>query len=75
MNLEGKKLPMMPTFTKNTNPFNVINYPAITVPAGYSRERLPIGVQIVMRPWEDAKLLSIAYVFERATNVRRAPEL
>jgi Asp-tRNA(Asn)/Glu-tRNA(Gln) amidotransferase A subunit family amidase len=75
VNLEGKKLPTMPTFTKNTNPFNVINYPAITVPAGYSREGLPIGVQIVMRPWEDAKLLSIAYVFERATNVRRAPEL
>jgi len=32
--LEGKKLPTMPTFTRNANPFNVINYPAITVPAG-----------------------------------------
>ena len=39
VNLEGKKLPTMPTFTKNTNPFNVINYPAITVPAGYSSGR------------------------------------
>ncbi len=75
MDLEGRKLPTMPTFTKNTNPFNVINYPAISVPAGYSREGLPIGVQIVTRPWEDAKLLSIAYAFEQTTKVRRAPEL
>jgi Asp-tRNA(Asn)/Glu-tRNA(Gln) amidotransferase A subunit family amidase len=75
VNLEGRKLPTMPTFTRNANPFNVINYPAITVPAGYSQEGLPIGLQMVMRPWEDAKLLSIAYVFEQATKVRRAPKL
>ena len=73
--LEGRKLPTMPTLTKNTNPFNVINYPAITVPAGYSLEGLPVGVQMVARPWEDAKLLSIAYVFEQATKVRRPPKL
>jgi aspartyl-tRNA(Asn)/glutamyl-tRNA(Gln) amidotransferase subunit A len=75
LDLEGKKLPTMPTFTRNANPFNVINYPAITVPAGYSQAGLPIGLQIVARPWEDAKLLSIAYVFEQATKVRRAPKL
>jgi len=75
VDLEGKKLPTMTTFTRNTNPFNIINYPAITVPAGYSREGLPIGVQMVMRPWQDVKLLSIAHVFEQATKVRKAPKL
>jgi aspartyl-tRNA(Asn)/glutamyl-tRNA(Gln) amidotransferase subunit A len=75
VDLEGKKLSTMTVFTRNANPFNIINYPAITVPAGYSREGLPIGVQMVTRPWEDAKLLSIAYVFEQATKARKAPEL
>lgn len=75
VNLEGKKLPLMATVNRDANPFNVINYPAITVPAGYSQEGLPIGLQIATRPWEDAKLLSMAYIFEQATKVRRAPKL
>ncbi len=75
VDLEGKKLPTMPIFTRNANPFNVINYPAITLPAGYGQAGLPIGLQIVMRPWEDEKLLGIAYVFEQGTKVRKAPAL
>jgi len=75
VDLEGKKLPTITTLTRNTNPFNVINYPAITIPAGYSETGLPIGLQIVMRPWEDEKLLEIAYVFEQGTKVRKAPSL
>jgi Asp-tRNA(Asn)/Glu-tRNA(Gln) amidotransferase A subunit family amidase len=75
VDLEGKKLPTMRTFTRNASPFSIIDYPAITVPAGYSRAGLPIGLQMVMRPWEDAKLLAIASVFEQETKVWRAPKL
>lgn len=75
VDLEGRKFPTMTTFTRNVNPFNIIHYPAITVPAGYSREGLPIGVQLAMRPWKDAELLRIAYLFEQATKVRRPPSL
>jgi Asp-tRNA(Asn)/Glu-tRNA(Gln) amidotransferase A subunit family amidase len=75
VNLEGRKFPTVPTFLRNTNPFNIIHYPAITVPAGHSRTGLPIGLQIVMRPWQDAKLLNVAYIFEQATKVRRSPKL
>jgi aspartyl-tRNA(Asn)/glutamyl-tRNA(Gln) amidotransferase subunit A len=73
--LEGKKLSALRTFTRNCNPFNVIGFPAITVPAGYSRNGLPIGLQIVTRPWTERKLLSIAYAFEQATKVWHAPKL
>jgi aspartyl-tRNA(Asn)/glutamyl-tRNA(Gln) amidotransferase subunit A len=75
VDLEGRRLPTMTTLTKNVNPFNIVNYPAITIPAGYSREGLPIGLQLVMRPWEDAELLRIAHVFERATKIRKPPSL
>jgi len=75
VDLEGKKLPTITTLTRNTNPFNVINYPAITIPAGYSQAGLPIGLQIVVRPWEDEKLLGIAYAFEQGTRVRKPPAL
>ncbi len=75
VDLEGKKLSTMTALTRNANPFNVVNYPAITVPAGYSKEGLPIGLQIAARPWQDAKLLSIAYAFEQATGARKPPKL
>jgi Asp-tRNA(Asn)/Glu-tRNA(Gln) amidotransferase A subunit family amidase len=53
----------------------VVGYPAITVPAGYSKEGLPIGLQIVTKPWEEGKLIGIAYNFEQATKVRKPPKL
>lgn len=73
--LLGKKVNTFLTFIKNCDPVSVVGYPAITVPAGYSNNGLPIGLQIVSRPWTDNKLLSMAYAFEQATKVRKAPKL
>jgi len=49
--------------------------PAISVPAGFTPEGLPVGIQIVGRHREDFALLQIAHVFEQATRVgdRRPP--
>jgi len=71
--LEGKKVNTFLTFIRNCDPISVVGYPAISVPAGYSKEGLPIGLQIVARPWEEDKLLSIAFAFEQATKIRKAP--
>ena len=50
--------------------------PAISVPAGFTPEGLPVGLQIVGRPNQDFRLLQIAYAFEQATNVgTRRPQL
>ncbi len=73
--LRGKKVDTFLTFIKNCDPISVAGYPAITVPAGNSKTGLPIGIQIVARPWEEDKLLSMAYAFEQATKVRKAPRL
>lgn len=50
--------------------------PAISVPAGFSAEGLPVGVQMVAAPRADARLLAIAKVFEQATGyANRRPDL
>ncbi|WP_129630765.1 amidase [Candidatus Oscillochloris fontis] len=52
------------TATTFTGPFNCLGWPAISIPAGFSREGLPLAVQLVARPWEEAELLRVAMVLE-----------
>jgi amidase/aspartyl-tRNA(Asn)/glutamyl-tRNA(Gln) amidotransferase subunit A len=47
-------------------PFNATGQPAITLPAGFSEEGLPIGLQIVGRPNGEFELLSLAAAYEKA---------
>jgi aspartyl-tRNA(Asn)/glutamyl-tRNA(Gln) amidotransferase subunit A len=46
--------------------FNVVSYPAISVPAGRDSDDLPVGLQVVGRPGQDGALLGIAVAIERA---------
>ena len=48
--------------------------PAITVPAGWTQDGLPAGIELLGRPWSDAALLGWAFDFEQATGHRRRPE-
>jgi len=73
--LLGKKVDTFLTFIRNCDPISVVGYPAITVPAGYSKDGLPIGLQIVAKPWEEGKLIGIAHNFEQTTKVRKPPKL
>jgi len=47
--------------------------PALTVPAGFTRDLLPAGVELLGRAFAEARLLALAYSFERAAHVRRPP--
>jgi Asp-tRNA(Asn)/Glu-tRNA(Gln) amidotransferase A subunit family amidase len=49
-----------------TYPFNLTGQPAVSVPCGFTREGLPIGLQIVGRRFDDASVLQAAAAFERA---------
>jgi len=54
---------------------SVVGNPAISVPAGFTPEGLPVGLQIVARHRDDWGLLQIAHAFERARGeLRRAPD-
>jgi Asp-tRNA(Asn)/Glu-tRNA(Gln) amidotransferase A subunit family amidase len=52
-------------------PGNLVGLPAISFPAGYTAEGLPIGVQAMGRHWEEALLLHIAYAAEQFTERRK----
>jgi Asp-tRNA(Asn)/Glu-tRNA(Gln) amidotransferase A subunit family amidase len=47
--------------------------PAITVPMGFSEDGLPLGLQLLARPFEEHKLFQYAYAYEQATGHRRPP--
>ena len=47
---------------------NLAGVPAIAVPCGLSAARLPIGVQIIGRAFEEEKVLRAAYAYEQATE-------
>ncbi len=48
-------------------------FPAITVPMGFVRDSLPVGLQIIGDAWSEPTLIAIAYSFEQATKHRRPP--
>lgn len=54
--------------TRFTAPFNLTGLPALSVPCGFSREGLPIGLQIVARAWNEAGALRAGYAYQQATE-------
>jgi aspartyl-tRNA(Asn)/glutamyl-tRNA(Gln) amidotransferase subunit A len=53
---------------RNTGPFTVVSLPAISIPCGFTRRGLPIGLQIVGKPFDEAKVLQLAYAYEKVTG-------
>lgn len=51
----------------------VTGLPALSFPAGFTPDGLPIGVELLGRPLADADLLSLAYDYEQSTHPRHAP--
>ena len=49
--------------------------PAITVPMGYFDNTLPLGLQILGRPFSEEKLFQYAYAYEQTTHHRKPPQL
>jgi Asp-tRNA(Asn)/Glu-tRNA(Gln) amidotransferase A subunit family amidase len=53
--------------------FNLLGFPAVVVPIGRSAAGLPIGVQIVGRPWEEEVVLAVAARLEAARGPWQGP--
>lgn len=58
---------------RHTQWFNVLGAPAAVVPVGRSMEGLPVGVQIVARPFQDETALSLASIVDAAFGYRPPP--
>jgi len=55
--------------------FNLLGNPAAVVPVSCSSEGLPIGVQLVGRPWEEEQVLAVAAALERECNAWSIPPI
>jgi len=58
-----------------TGPFNLAGTPALSVPCGFSSSGMPMGLQIVGRPFAEETVLRVAHAYEQTTewHNRRAP--
>jgi len=54
-----------------TLPVNIAGIPGISVPGGFS-EGLPVGVQVLAKPFDEGSLFRVAYAYEQATDWRNA---
>lgn len=68
--LLGPGLAQWPT-PNRTVPFTLTGFPMISVPTGFTRTGLPLSVQLIGKPREDARLLSIAHAYEQAAGWTR----
>jgi aspartyl-tRNA(Asn)/glutamyl-tRNA(Gln) amidotransferase subunit A len=60
----------------NTSAFNHFGTPALTMPCGFSKEGLPIGLQIVGAPFHETTVLQLAYAYQQSTEWhRKTPDL
>ncbi len=56
---------------RNTRPYNVLGLPSVSIPCGFSKGGLPIGLQITGAAHEDAMVLRFAHAFQQATDWHR----
>jgi len=62
--------------TRFMRPVNYLGLPALGVPAGFGKNGLPIGLQLIGRPFRDEMLIALGAAFQEATDYHtRAPKL
>ncbi len=73
--INGEKLGTYLDWMKSCYYITITGHPAISVPAGFTNDNLPVGIQSVGRRNADLSVLQLAYSFEQATQVwkRRPP--
>ena len=54
--------------TRFTRPINYLGLPSLSIPAGFTRGGLPVGMQLIGRSFDEAMLLRIGAAFQRATD-------
>jgi amidase len=57
----------------SSQPAAVAGFPLVTVPAGYAFDQLPLGLCFMGPAWSEPALIRLAYAFEQARPVRKAP--
>ncbi len=65
----GKAIEVYLSLNRLTTVFDITGLPALNIPAGLVDSKLPVGVQMVGRPFDEAHMLKIAYTYEQHYNL------
>jgi len=65
MDVGGKEESVLAASWRFTYPFNLAGLPTISIPCGFTREHLPIGLQIAAKPYDEMTVLRAAHAYER----------
>ena len=69
--ISGEEFDLIDVGTRLTMLANLLGFPAISVPCGFDRKGLPVGLQLIGRPNRDSRLLRIAEACENAMNAEK----
>ena len=64
--VNGKELSFTGLGRAQTGPYNLFGFPTMAAPSGFSADGLPVSVQIVGPPWEEARVLQVSHAYEEA---------
>jgi aspartyl-tRNA(Asn)/glutamyl-tRNA(Gln) amidotransferase subunit A len=64
MDVGGKEESVLAASWRFTYPFNLAGLPTISIPCGFTRENLPIGLQIAAKPFDEMTVLRVAHAYE-----------
>jgi amidase len=73
--VDGRPMGSYIEWMRSCSRITITGSPALSVPAGFTDEGLPVGIQIVGRPGDDRGVLALARSFECAAGPRRPPAL
>ena len=76
LEIAGEQESVLAASWRLTYPFNLTGLPAISIPCGFDRDGLPIGLQIAAKPFDETTVLRVAHAYERTHDwAARRPEL
>ena len=58
----------VPSSLRNTQPFDIFGLPTISVPCGFTREGMPIGLQITGPRFGESRVLALAHAYQQITD-------
>ena len=70
MQIDGEEIGVRPAIVGHCRPANFTGLPAISIPCGFTRDGLPVGLQLIGRAFDETTLLRIAFSYERANDWR-----
>jgi len=68
LTINGKETSLMAALISATCPFNLTGQPALTVPCGFSASGLPLALQIIGKPFDEATVLQVGHAYEVHTS-------